>query len=121
MRTVQAACRALLTDLKVGSHNWPSIAPAIQTTLNESPLERLGSVDDGVHLSPLEVMTGLRDLLQLAIPSQGDMEHMRLERIRATQLFNIRELQNASKNFTRTHIRASLRIASPDPPTQQAN
>ncbi len=98
MRTVQASCRALLTDLKLGPHDWPSIAPVIQSTLNEAPLERLGPRDEGVHRSPLEVMTGLRprrDLLYHAITRPADAEHMRLERIRAIQLLNIRELQCA--------------------------
>lgn len=40
-RHVQAATRALSTDFKLGPHNWPDLAPSIQSILNEAPLKRL--------------------------------------------------------------------------------
>lgn len=97
MRSVQAATRSLLTELKLAPHDWLSVISVVQQALNESPLARLGTNDDGCHRSPIEVMTGRaprRDLLKFYTRSAGEPQKMRtIERVRATQVMQIDELQ----------------------------
>lgn len=59
MRTILAAFRAMLLELKLAPQNWKDIVHAIPVVLNGARLERLGRNEDGRLRSPLQVMTGI--------------------------------------------------------------
>lgn len=99
MRHITAACRVLLSELKLGPQYWPLVLPMVMTALNESPLKRLGS-RDGTYRTPLEFMTGLRPnrsqffLDRLSMPSGESLTAIRMK-----QVVNISDLQSVLDNL----------------------
>ena len=57
MRTVLAALRSIMLELKLAPQDWKDIITSIQTIINSTGLERLGKNGDGTLRSPLKVMT----------------------------------------------------------------
>lgn len=97
MKHIMSACRALQSELKMGPQDWPLLVGAIMTDLNEAPLKRLGTVEDGTYRTPLEVMTGLKPVRsQLEIISREGKASKKssLEQARVLQLLKIEELHN---------------------------
>ena len=88
-REVLRAIRALLAELKLGPRKWPALVDCVQSTLNHSPLERLGG------RSPLEVFAGLKPSRPLAhaTPLVDFAEVQSLDRVRAAKLIEVERLQ----------------------------
>lgn len=96
MRSVLSAIRAMLAELKLAPQDWPSVLPAIASTLNESSLDRLGRRPDGAARSPLEVMTGIspkRPIVRILPPSASFIESKTLSHAHAAQIVKISDLQ----------------------------
>ena len=85
MRSILAATREMLGELKFAPQDWASVLSTVASTLNESSLERFGRRPDGVARSPFEFMTGIqpkRQILRIlpTISNKGKattMEHAR--------------------------------------------
>lgn len=58
-RHVRASCTAILTELKLASHDWSSYISLTISTLNKAPSRRLDMESKGSLRTPLEVMTGI--------------------------------------------------------------
>lgn len=58
-RTVLAAFRPLMLELKLAPHDWKEIITAIPSIINTGDFKRLGSNEDVTLHSPLQVMTGI--------------------------------------------------------------
>ncbi len=92
MRLTLAACRELISELKMGPQDWTVVAGVVMTILNEAPLKRLGNNNDGSYRSPLQVLTGLklaRSHLTIGHGKEVDTAKCSLDRVRATQLVQI--------------------------------
>ena len=104
MRPVLSASRALLGELKLAPHDWPAVLPAVSSALNSASLDRLGSRDDGITRTPLEVMTGIqprRPILQI-IPSGLNITQAKtISHARTAQIISINQLQEALDNLHR--------------------
>lgn len=59
MRTVLAAFRCMMFELKLAPQAWKAIISAIPTIINSARLERLGNNKDRSCLSSFQVMTAL--------------------------------------------------------------
>ncbi len=98
MRHVQAACRALLSELKLGLHDWPLVIGLVMSALNDAPLKRLGKKPDGAYRSSLEVFTGLvpeRTQLRIAQHTANHGKSMQMDCVNATQRMAIDNMQSA--------------------------
>ena len=96
MRDILAAMRAMLGELKLAPHDWPTVINAIASALNEAPLPRLGQNTDKSTRSPLQVMTGIRPrrvALRILQDSSPPFMDKSLTRARTEQLIQINKLQ----------------------------
>lgn len=59
MRTVLAALRAMILELRHAPQDWKQIITATYTIINCARLEDLGTSKDAALQSPLQVMIGL--------------------------------------------------------------
>lgn len=93
---VLAACRALMTDLRLAPHDWSDVFGIIETKLNEEPLARLRKREDGTFHCPLEVMTGIKPRCTLLVgtePTLFNVDRLTVERFQAERLTCIEVLQ----------------------------
>ena len=98
MRTVQAALRAILLELKLAPQDWREVISIIPSILNSAGVERLGKNDDGSLRSPLQVMTGIiprRPIQHILESSSKNTTAKVLQSARAEQLIKIDALQKA--------------------------
>ena len=97
MRTVRAALRSMMLELKLAPQDWKEIITSIPTILNSAGLDRLGSNDDGTLRSPLQVMTGIipnRPITRI-IPATGSIVNaINFSEAEGQKLINIDALQN---------------------------
>lgn len=98
------ACKAMLHEFRLSALDWPAVTEAIQSTLNHSPLKRLGLRDKdhpGVYRSPLKAFTRLkhrRPLLQ-ALPVSKYQSTNSMSEARANQIIKVQKTQSALENM----------------------
>lgn len=110
MRTILAALRALLFELKLAPQDWKEIIFLIQSVINSAGLERLGKDSSGHFRSPLQVMTGLQPNLpitRLTNSAPAFSPDKSADYIRANQILNISELQ---QSLDAMHKDVSVRV-----------
>ena len=98
MKQIQAAYRCLQSEMKLGPQDWSLVMGMVQTAMNEAPLRRLGSREDGTFRTPLEVITGIKPTRAMLHTTQVNEEHrtgISIEKIWALQLLDIDDLQEA--------------------------
>lgn len=102
MRSVLSATRSMIGELKLAPQDWPSVLPAISTTLKEASLARLGRRPEGIPRSPLEVMTGIepnRPVLRILPNNAERISAKTIDHARALQFIKIDELQTTLDNM----------------------
>jgi hypothetical protein len=96
-REVLRACRALFSEFRMLTTEWPAVSPLIQSPLNNSPYARLGG------LAPSEVLLNVRadSPLRTIAP---DLEHspMSFSDIRAEQILHMNTLKRAVEEMHHT-------------------
>ena len=96
MRSILAATRAMLAELKLAPQDWASVIPSIASALNEASLDRLGRRENGIARTPLEVMTGIaprRSILQILPNEPNVLQETNTEQARTVQVLEISKLQ----------------------------
>ena len=112
MKQIQAAYRCLQSEMKLGPQDWPLVMGMVRTAMNEAPLHRLGSREDGTFRTPLEVMKVIKPTRAMLHTTQVDEEHragVSIEKILALQLLDIDNLQEA---FDEIHKDVEQRVTS---------
>lgn len=96
MRTVLAALRAMILELRLASQDWKEITTAIPLIINSAGFER-GNGKDGPLRSPLQVMTGIllnRPITRIKPSSSSTSSAITLPESASKKIFNITALQN---------------------------
>lgn len=98
IRDVLSYLRALLGDINLDPHDWPSIMFAIQSVLNEPLRPRLRDDSVGSTRTLLQTMTGIRPH-RLAVQISSVLNHPNsntfVDGVRAEQLIIIARIQDA--------------------------
>ena len=98
------ACRALLSEWRLGPKEWPCVLECVQTVLNHAPLKRLGlrnpKVPD-VYRTSLEVFTGHKPVrpLMRARPIKRFWEARNDDELQLRQILDIKRLQEAMEKM----------------------
>jgi len=98
-REVFRATKALLSEWRLGSRDWPAVVDCVTSVLNQSALKRLGQrgAEKGVYRTPLEVLTSFRlsRPLMRALPIEKYPEAHSEDELQLQQLMRIEETQEA--------------------------
>lgn len=96
MRTVLAALRSMMLDLKLAPQDWKEIITAILSIINSAGLERLGSNSDGTLRSPLQVMTAIspnRPITRIIPTNSSVISGITISEADGKKIININNLQ----------------------------
>lgn len=102
MRTVQAALRAVMLELKLAPQDWKEVISSLPTILNSAGLDRLGKNDDGSLRSPLQVMTGIkpnRPMSRILPSNLKTIQSKMIHTVRQSQKTYINNLQTSLENM----------------------
>lgn len=101
MRYIKRAYLSLLSEMKLAPTDWLGTLNLIQTALNEAFLNQLCQNAAKVFMSPLEVMTGLKPIMNKVIysPNLPRKGMISLDTFRAHEVMDIKRLQKAFKEM----------------------